>query len=103
LLVYWLNIPLLGVALYWSWSYATRTRLLADDAPAETHSAVVRRIVIAQSRYAGGAALCLLNPYDSIAAMVLAEVNYKREAQNIRITRSGDSSSHEHVLKALRA
>ena len=33
LLVYWLNILLLGLTLYWSWSYATRTHLLADDVP----------------------------------------------------------------------
>jgi uncharacterized membrane protein len=76
LLVYWFNILLLGLALYWSWNYATRARLLADDVPAEIHPAVVRRIVIAQSLYAGGAALCFLNTYYSIAAIVLVQVNY---------------------------
>jgi uncharacterized membrane protein len=76
LLVYWFNIVLLGAALYWSWSYATRARLLADDVAAEIHSAVVRRIVIAQSLYAAGAALCFLNTYYSIAAIVLVQVNY---------------------------
>jgi uncharacterized membrane protein len=76
LLVYWFNILLLGLALYWSWNYATRARLLADDFPAEIHPAVVRRIVIAQSLYAGGAALCFLNTYYSIAAIVLVQVNY---------------------------
>src|SRR5580698_5529965 len=54
LLVYWFNILLLGAALYWSWSYATRARLLSDDTLSDTHSAVVRRIVIAQSLYAAG-------------------------------------------------
>ena len=76
LLVYWFNILLLGLALYWSWTYATRARLLADDSPAEIHSAVVRRIVIAQSFYACGAALCFFNTYYSIAAIVLVQVNY---------------------------
>lgn len=76
LVVYWFNILLLGVTLYWSWHYATRNRLLADDAPAEIHAAVVRRIVIAQSLYAGGAALCFLNTYYSIAAIVMVQVNY---------------------------
>jgi uncharacterized membrane protein len=33
LLVYWFNILLLGAVLYWSWSYATRALLIADDAP----------------------------------------------------------------------
>jgi uncharacterized membrane protein len=76
LLTYWFNIVLLGAVLYWSWSYATRARLLADDVPAEIHSAVVRRIVIAQSLYAAGAALCFLNTYYSIAAIVLVQINY---------------------------
>jgi hypothetical protein len=36
----------------------------------------VRRIVIAQSLYACGAALCFLNTYYSIGAIVLVQVNY---------------------------
>ena len=76
LLVYWFNILLLGATLYWSWSYARRALFIADDAPADIHAAVVRRIVIAQSLYAAGAALCFLNTYYSIAAIVLVQVNY---------------------------
>ncbi len=76
LLVYWFNIFLLGLTLYWSWSYGTRAHLLSDDVPAEVHPAVVRRIVIAQSLYASGAALCFLNTYYSIATIVLVQVNY---------------------------
>ena len=76
LLVYWINILLLGLALYWSWSYATRARLIADDVPAEVHLAVVRRIAIAQSLYAVGALLCFFNTYYSIAAIVLVQLNY---------------------------
>jgi uncharacterized membrane protein len=76
LLVYWFNILLLGSTLFWSWSYATRQRLLSDDAPADIHPAVIRRIVIAQSLYAAGAALCFFNTYYSIAAIVLVQINY---------------------------
>jgi uncharacterized membrane protein len=76
LLVYWFNIVLLGAALFWSWSYATRYKLIVDDAPADIHHAVVRRIVIAQALYAAGAALCFLNTYYSIAAIVLVQLNY---------------------------
>ena len=76
LLVYWFNILLLGVTLLWSWHYATRARLLADELPGEIHPAVVRRIVIAQTLYACGAALCFLNTYYAIAAIVLVQVNY---------------------------
>jgi uncharacterized membrane protein len=76
LLVYWLNIFLLGVSLYWSWSYATRSRLLENDVPEEVHTALVQRIVIAQSMYAAGATLCLINTYYAIAAIVLVQLNY---------------------------
>jgi uncharacterized membrane protein len=76
LLVYWSNIVLLGLALYWSWSYAVRASLLADDVPAEVHPAIVRRIVIAQTLYAVGASLCFIDTYWSIAAIVLVQVNY---------------------------
>jgi len=76
LLVYWFNILLLGLTLYWSWSYATRERLLAENVPSEVHPAVVRRIVVAQTLYACGAALCFLDTYYSIAAILLVQVNY---------------------------
>jgi uncharacterized membrane protein len=76
LLAYWFNILLLGLTLYWSWHYATRAKLLAEDVPEDIHPAVVRRIVIAQSLYAAGAALCFVNTYYSIAAIVLVQINY---------------------------
>lgn len=74
--VYWFNIVLLGLTLFWSWSYARRAHLLADGVPDEIHSAVVRRIVIAQTLYACGAALCFFSTYYSIAAIVLVQINY---------------------------
>ena len=76
LLIYWFNILLLGAMLYWSWRYATRANLLSDELPEDIHPAVIRRIVIAQSLYAGGAVLCFLNTYYSIAAIVLVQINY---------------------------
>jgi len=76
LLVYWFNILVLGLTLLWSWHYATRAHLLAEDVAEEIHPAVISRIVIAQSLYAAGAALCFLNTYYSIAAIVLVQVNY---------------------------
>jgi uncharacterized membrane protein len=76
LLVYWSNILLLGLILYWSWSYAARASLLIDNLPPEIQPAVTRRIIIAQSLYAAGAALCIINTYFSIAAIVLVQINY---------------------------
>jgi uncharacterized membrane protein len=76
LLVYWFNILVLGSILLWSWRYATRANLLTDELPDNIHPAVIRRIVIAQSLYAAGAALCFFNTYYSIAAIVLVQINY---------------------------
>jgi uncharacterized membrane protein len=76
LLLYWSNILVLGLMLYWSWSYATRAHLLTENLPPEVHPAVVRRIVYAQSLYAAGAALCFINTYYAIAAIILIQLNY---------------------------
>ncbi len=65
-----------ALALYWSWSYATRNHHHQDGVPSGVHRAVVRRIAIAQTLYAGGASLCFINTYCSIAAIVLVQVNY---------------------------
>ncbi len=42
----------------------------------EMRSALERRIVIAQSLYAFGALLCVINTYVSIAFIVLVQLNY---------------------------
>ena len=94
LLVYWFNILLLGLFLYWSWSYATRRQCIAEDAPGNIHNAVTRRIVIAQSLYAAGAALCFLNTYYSIAAIVLIQINYAIAPQFCWGLFSGGSSEN---------
>ena len=74
--IYWLNILLPGAMLYWSWSYATRAGLVKADTPEEVRSSICRRILIAQSLYAAGAALCLISNWVSIAAIVLVQLNY---------------------------
>ena len=76
LLIYWLNILAPGAVLYWSWKYATRKRLIKDETPREVAASICRRVVIAQSLYAGGAALCVINTWMSIAAIVLVQLNY---------------------------
>ena len=76
LLIYWLNILAPGMILYWSWKYATRAGLIKNDTLYEVSASVCRRIVIAQSLYAVGAALCTINTWVSIAAIVLVQLNY---------------------------
>ncbi len=74
--IYWLNILVLGAMLFWSWSYATRANLVKADTPEEVKGSICRRIVIAQSLYAAGAALCFIHTWLSIAAIVLVQLNY---------------------------
>jgi uncharacterized membrane protein len=76
LLAYWLNIVVLGLMLYISWAYATRTNLIRDDLPLTITSAICNRILIAQALYACGAALCVFSTYWSIAAIVVLQLNY---------------------------
>lgn len=74
--VYWLNILIPGVMLYWSWMYATHVDLIKPDTPTEIRLSICRRVVIAQSLYASAALLCILNTSVSIGAMVLVQLNY---------------------------
>jgi len=74
--LYWLNILVLGTMLYWSWAYATHQGLIKPDTPEEVRGSICRRIVIAQSLYAAGAALCFVSVWASIGAIALVQLNY---------------------------
>jgi len=74
--IYWLNIFIAGAMLYWSWTRATHANLIKADTPDEVKGSICRRIVIAQSLYAAGAALCFISTWVSIAAIVLVQLNY---------------------------
>ncbi|HUH64259.1 MAG TPA: TMEM175 family protein [Terracidiphilus sp.] len=74
--IYWLNILLPGAMLYWSWSYTMRAGLVKADTPEEVRGSICRRILVAQSLYAAGAALCLIDNWLSVAAIVLVQLNY---------------------------
>jgi uncharacterized membrane protein len=76
LLVYWANILLLGVFLYISWKRATRAGLVDEGMTVAMQAAVCNRIVIAQSLYAAGAALCFISNYVSIGVIVMLQLNY---------------------------
>ena len=76
LIEYWANILLLGAVLYFSWRYATGKALVKPDLSPTVAAAICRRILIAQSLYAFGAALCIVNTYWSIAVIVLVQLHY---------------------------
>jgi uncharacterized membrane protein len=74
--IYWLNIFVAGAMLYWSWKFATHASLIKDDTPQEVRASICKRIMIAQSLYAAGASLCVINTWVSIGAIVLVQLNY---------------------------
>ena len=74
--VYWINILMLGATLYFSWVCALGTGLVKDDMSPEVATAFKRRVLIAQTLYALGAALCVINTYCSIAFIVVVQLNY---------------------------
>jgi uncharacterized membrane protein len=91
LIAYWANILLLGVLLYLSWGRATHASLIKSDTPPEVPAAICRRILIAQSLYAFGAALCIINTYWSIAFIVLLQLNYAIAPKLLRGKRTEDT------------
>jgi uncharacterized membrane protein len=76
LLLYWLNILLLGVLLLASWRCAIASAVLKPGLSPEIIVVVQRRIAIAQALYAVGALLCVFNTYWSLGFIVLVQLNY---------------------------
>ena len=75
-LIYWANIFLLCVAVYATWAYAERAKLIREDAPPELSGAVKKRIIVAQSLYAVGALIGLLSVPLGITLIILIQLNY---------------------------
>lgn len=75
IVVYWLNIVLLGAVLYLSLWYARRAKLLKEDVTAEVTAAMQRRIVVYQVLYAVGALLSAASTYASIGFIFAVQLN----------------------------
>jgi uncharacterized membrane protein len=82
LLVYWVNLALLGVILYASWIYARRANLIREEVGPAVGEAIKRRIVAYQIAYLVAAALSFLpslagvpSTYVSIGLIVLTQLN----------------------------
>jgi uncharacterized membrane protein len=77
LIEYWLNIVLLGAALFAGLEYGLRAHLFREE---DTHDLTVLmrgRILIAQSLYAVATLLCVIFPtWVSIALITLIQINY---------------------------
>jgi uncharacterized membrane protein len=72
--LYWLNLLLLGLVLLASLGYAGRAELFKPEATAEIRSALRRRIVFHQMCYAVAMALCVVNTYVSMVALILLQL-----------------------------
>lgn len=75
-LVYWLNLLMLGVTLLASWRYAERSGFLTGGTDAETTRTVYTRIVKAQILWAVGAILCFASPLLSIGFFLAVQLTY---------------------------
>lgn len=78
LLIYWLNILVLGIFIYAHWNYAYKQGFILAEGAALTNlnSAVRKRIITAQSLYVLGAALCFIHVYLSIGFIIAVQLNY---------------------------
>lgn len=77
LIEYWLNILLLGAALLAGLAYGLRANLFRKEDIHDFAVLMRRRILIAQSLYAGATLLCVIFPtWVSIALITLIQLNY---------------------------
>jgi uncharacterized membrane protein len=74
--VYWLNLLAPGLLLYASWKYASRRAMIRADTPLEIRAAICRRVTIAQSLYAAGAALCFIGTLWSVGFIFAVQLHY---------------------------
>jgi uncharacterized membrane protein len=76
--IYWLNLFLLGLMLFLNWNYAERHKYISSGHADknEISKAMKYRGIVAQSLYAFGALLCLVNNYLSIAVLIAIQLNF---------------------------
>ncbi len=76
--LYWLNIFLLGLFIFLHWAYALKHGHLSieGDELNSVNKALKGRVVYAQLLYAGGAALCFISTYLSVAVIIAIQLNY---------------------------
>jgi len=78
IIIYWLNLTLLGGMLALNWRYAKKNQFLSlnENELVRVSSAIKRRIIEAQSLYSIGAVLCFFNTYLSIAVFIAIQLHY---------------------------
>jgi uncharacterized membrane protein len=76
IVVYWVNICLLGLILYLGWIYAEKHDFLSvyGAEKEQVGRAIKRRIMLAETLYLIGALLCFISTYLSIAVIILFQL-----------------------------
>jgi uncharacterized membrane protein len=73
-LLYWLNLVFLGLMMLVSIWYARRAGLLKAEATPEVLRALRRRVYFYQACYAIAVALCVVNTYVSLVALIVLQL-----------------------------
>jgi len=76
LVVYWLNIFVLGAVLLLAFEYGARAKLFPEADTPSIARLTRSRVYGAQALYLVGMLLCLIDTHLSIAAIVLIQLNY---------------------------
>lgn len=86
ILLYWLNILLLGVLIYIHWHYAQKHQHIGEQSEEMKHvvHAIKKRVIVAQALYAFGALLCFINTYISITFIIAVQLNYAFGILNLK-------------------
>jgi uncharacterized membrane protein len=76
LIVYWLNIFVLGLTLLLAFEYGARAGLFPDEERLMLGRVIRRRIYTAQTLYLVGMLLCFIDTHLSIGVIVAIQLNY---------------------------
>jgi uncharacterized membrane protein len=74
-IIYWLNMVLLGSMLYISLHYARRYEMMKENTHAECYH-LQKRIVLAQMFYGSGMLFCFINTYLGVVLILLVQLFY---------------------------
>ena len=76
LILYWLNIAVMGIALLAALEYGLRTHVFPEDQRAAIGNLFRRRVLGAQALYFVAMLLCFFDPHISIGAFVAIQLNF---------------------------
>src|SRR5260370_1186231 len=73
--IYWLNLLMLGLLLFISLTYATRSGLMRPETTSDMSAASRGPIIVYQLLYFAACLLCVINTYVAIGALLLLPLN----------------------------